>query len=75
MCESHKVLTALTIAMLMVHQTCGRQQHFLREPTDVTAIAGQQVRKSFNYGLELENEGCAALHSGGQGRAATVDQG
>jgi len=43
MCESSKVLTALTIALLMVDQSCGRQQQFLREPTDVTAIAGQQV--------------------------------
>jgi len=37
------MLTTLTIALLTIHESWGRQQQFLREPTDVTAIAGQQV--------------------------------
>ena len=44
MCKSIKMLI---LALLMIHRSCGRQQQFLREPTDVTAVAGQQVlRKS-----------------------------
>jgi len=37
------MLTALTIVLLMLQQSWGRQQQFLRQPTDVTAIAGQKV--------------------------------
>ena len=88
MWESSKMLTTLTIALLTIHESWGRQQQFLREPTDVTAIAGQQVRKSFEYywtcsrklerasnisQLENGNQGCVAVHSGGQGGPASVD--
>ena len=76
MCELSKMLM-LTIALLMIQQSWGRQQQFLRQPTDVTAIAGQKVRNSFeislDFTLEHANEGCAGLHSGGQGGVATVD--
>ena len=43
-------LGGLVIALLILIQgSVGRQQRFLREPTDVTVIAGEQVGSVTQY--------------------------
>ena len=37
------LVTTVTALLISIQGSVGRQQRFLREPTDVTVIAGEQV--------------------------------
>ena len=42
-------MTTVTALLISIQGSVGRQQRFLREPTDVTVIAGEQVGSVTQY--------------------------
>ena len=43
------LVTTVTALLISIQGSVGRQQRFLREPTDVTVIAGEQVGSVTQY--------------------------
>ena len=43
------LVTTVTALLISIQGSVGRQQRFLREPTDVTVIAGEQVGSGTQY--------------------------
>ena len=43
------LVTTVTALLILIKGSVGRQQRFLREPTDLTAIAGEQVGSVTQY--------------------------
>ena len=43
------LVTTVTALLILIQGSVGRQQRFLREPTDVTVIAGEQVGSVTQY--------------------------